>query len=130
MAQHSLRFTDLRDFKGGTARYGIFTSKYSFEETIARLVTLSGQTPFENIDDKVWFEFVGQFNGVTFTVYDYCGDEFIHVGGEVMIKAGDRSLDYLAFIPELERLLDTVEPTPFRAKGLDGNVYEWRKAVA
>lgn len=66
----------------GTSLQGYLDSPYGFEETVARLKALSGQDPTEGGDGyKVSVEFVGQFNGQPFTLYDYKGDNEIHIGG-------------------------------------------------
>jgi hypothetical protein len=114
-------FDQNETFGGGTSLAGYFTSPFSFEETIARLVTLSGVQPFENIDDKVWFEFIGRFDGKLFTLYDYKSSEQFHIGA----ADGGRGFDIGAFSVALDSALRSVQPTPFRAHGLHGAIYEW-----
>lgn len=81
---------------------------WSFEETVARLTALSGQDPAEKAGDKTSVEFIGQFNGETFTLYDYKGDNCIHIGG-------GRGTD-VGRIRELVRAaLEAVPPAPYRA---------------
>jgi hypothetical protein len=92
----------------GTSLRGYLRTPWSFEETVARLVTLSGQDPTARTDGyKVSVEFTGLFGGDVFTLYDYKGGGCLHVGG--------RSLDVKALETELVSLLRTVEPTPYSA---------------
>jgi len=66
----------------GTSLRGYFEPPYTFEETVARLVALSGQSPADRSDGyKTSVEFVGHFKGQVFTLYDYKGDRSLHVGG-------------------------------------------------
>lgn len=94
----------------GTSGQGELASPYGFEETVARLIALSGQDPTRLSDHyKVSVEFVGALNGEVFTLYDYKCSEELHIGG----RSG---LDVAGLNSELVRLLATVDPVPFTAK--------------
>lgn len=83
---------------------------WSFEETVARLKTLSGQEPGDRADrDKTSVEFNGTFGGKVFTLYDYKGDRTIHIGGN-----GD--LDVASLRDALRRALDGVRPSAYEAE--------------
>lgn len=84
-------------------------SPFSFEETVARLITLSGQDPTATTDQhKVSVEFTGLFNGHKFTLYDYKEDREIHIGG-------NERLDVKGLIQELLVSLNSVEPSTYWA---------------
>ena len=88
---------------------GYLDSPFSFEETVARLITLSGQDPTADTDQyKVSVEFVGLFNGHKFSLYDYKEDREIHIGG-------NDELDVEGLTKALLSGLATVEPTPYQA---------------
>lgn len=128
----NLKFQNLADFNGGTALAGHFESPFGYENTIARLVTLSGQSDaIQPIDDGVDFEFIGQFKGVTFTVYNY-GDERFHIGGDVLNAGRDRRLgqrlDFLGLLTALETALAAVEPSAFEYVTSDGRRVAWEAA--
>jgi hypothetical protein len=84
-------------------------SPYSFEETVARLVTLSEQ-PIESPDgEKVSVEFTGTFKGQVFTLYDYKEDREMHIGGHSHLAV--EGLDLV-----LQQELASTHPTPYTAK--------------
>jgi len=95
----------------GTSLVGYFCDDPKvFEETVAKLITLSGQDPTERSDGyKTSVEFVGTYKGEAFTLYDYKGDHRLHIGGR-----GD--LNLRAFILTLQDELKNVVPTPYTAK--------------
>lgn len=81
----------------------------TFAETVAKLATISGQTPADLADgDKTSVEFVGTFKGEPFTLYDYKGGAMIHIGGS-------GRLDVDGLIAELLTALAAAEPTPYTA---------------
>ena len=95
----------------GTSLHGMFEPlPFSFEETVARLITLSGQAPETMNTDayKVSVEFTGTFNGHTFTLYDYKGDRALHIGGR-------DGLPVKALILWLTEALQGVQPTDYTA---------------
>lgn len=89
---------------------GYFTPEgLSFEETVARLITLSQQDPTEAGDSyKVSVEFMGVFAGEPFTLYDYKGGMNLHIGGH-------DTLDVAGLEAALEAAIRDVEPTPYQA---------------
>lgn len=99
------------DFADGTSLRGYFTLPgCTFQETVARLITLSGQNPSELSDrDKVSVEFGGTFDGRPFTLYDYKEGRALHIGG----KDG---LDVNGLIAHLRTALVDVAPTPYEAR--------------
>tara|TARA_R110002020_G_scaffold397276_1_gene607391 strand:- start:1345 stop:1797 length:453 start_codon:yes stop_codon:yes gene_type:complete len=95
----------------------------SFEELVARLITLSEQDPTTQTDYyKTSVEFVGTYKGEAFTIYDYKGDMQLHIGGT------DR-LDTPSLIQHLRDTLYTCSPTPYTAQihydSHAGEVHEW-----
>lgn len=92
----------------GTSLRGYYESPWSFEETVARLITASGQ-PARSFDQyKTSVEFRGTFHGHVFTLYDYKEGRTIHIGG-----ADD--LDRVGFVKALTAALMLVTPTPYTA---------------
>ena len=89
----------------GTHLHGYWNPPYSFEETVARLITVSGQKPVVN-GYKTSFDFHGTYEGRVFTLYDYKGDYRIHIGARSAID-----------LEELTQVLDEeiadAEPTPY-----------------
>lgn len=76
----SIRWT--KQIPSGTSLLGYYTqSLWSFEETVARLITASGQEIESPDEYKCSFQFSGFFNGKVFTLYDYKEDRTIHIGG-------------------------------------------------
>ena len=95
----------------------------SFEELVARLITLSEQDPTTQTDDyKTSVEFVGEYNGETFTIYDYKGDMRLHIGGT-------GRLDTASLIQHLRDTLYACSPTPYTAQmhygSHAGEVHKW-----
>lgn len=83
----------------------------TFAEWVARLVTLSnGKGRFGDFG-KSSFEFQGTFNGEVFTLYDYKGDQSLHIGGNPAI------LDVVHFRRTLWKALAEVTTlTPFQTQ--------------
>ena len=93
----------------GTHLVGYYIAQWSFEETVARLITLSGQAAKSGDQYKVSVKFVGRFNGDVFTLYDYKCDRTLHIGGT--------RVDHVAALRQaLTRRLRRVAPTPYRAR--------------
>lgn len=109
---------------GGTSLRGYFESDYSFEETVARLITLSRQNAAEAGDGyKVSVAFSGTFDGWVFTLYDWKGGRQLHIGGTAR-------LDVDRLSAELRRLLRTVQPTDYEATSNYDDVpttHGWRR---
>ena len=91
----------------GTSLQGYLEGPWSFEETIARLLG-AGFTMQEGDGDKVSVEFVGTFDGHTFTLYDYKEDREVHIGGT-------RQLNVPGLHRELLALLTAATPCPYVA---------------
>lgn len=104
----------------GTSLQGYYTPKagWSFEETVARLTTLSGQNPSEAFDGdgKVTVEFVGTFDGAVFTLYDYYADRRIHIGGHGD-GWGTPAVNVAALAAALDDALAPVPRAPYTADG-------------
>lgn len=97
----------------------------SFEEVVARLYNLSDQEIFDKTDKyKVSFDIHGSYKGNVFTLYDYKGDNMIHIGG----KDG---LDVKGLKKELIKLIKKSVPKPYIAKlyydGYEGKTYQYPK---
>lgn len=104
---------------------------WSFRETVGRIITISQQgTPpsapgkpwkIFGDDDKTSFEFVGTFEGHPFDLYDYQGDNQIHIGGTDKLN-----LDGLR--AALLDALTKATPTPFEATHvtMTRNTYGWK----
>jgi len=94
----------------GTSLRGYFRpDDFRFEEIVARLITLSGQDPTQASDGyKTSVEFSGTYGGRVFTLYDYKGDDTVHIGGQ-------DGLDVGALVIALAQALRTVEPTSYSA---------------
>jgi len=98
---------------GGTFYRGMFNEtdgdRGRFAETVARLLSLSGQSAVGAGDaDKQSVEFIGTFKGETFTLYDYKSDFDLHIGGR-------EGLDVRGLIEALRSALATATPVPFKA---------------
>lgn len=94
----------------GTSLLAYLQSPWSFEETIARLITVSGQTPTAMSDGyKTSVEFVGKFKGEIFTLYDYKGDRTIHIGSGGGVNAAQLQA-------ALVKAMSAVRPSPYRAE--------------
>jgi hypothetical protein len=93
----------------GTSLRGYYRSPWSFEETVARLVTASGQPVNSDDGYKTSVNFKGTFGGRVFTLYDYKEDREIHIGGM-------DGLDVFELGVELNHVLSQVEPTAYTAK--------------
>jgi hypothetical protein len=89
---------------------GMLPMPWGFEETVARLITLSGQDPTKETDGyKVSVQFVGRFKGNSFSLYDYKEDRAIHIGGTDALAVGKLA-------DELIKALEDVQPTGYIAK--------------
>ncbi|ARF11908.1 hypothetical protein Klosneuvirus_3_43 [Klosneuvirus KNV1] len=83
---------------------------FYFEDVVARLYNLSNQNIFEQGDQyKLSFVVSGLFDGKPFTLYDWKGDECVHIGGK-------DDLDVLELKKELLKLIKKTNPKPFTAK--------------
>jgi hypothetical protein len=82
---------------------------WSFEETVARLITASGQNPPANDGYKVSVEFIGTFNGKVFTLYDYKEDRELHIGAH-------NQDDIRGLTAAVRDALSAVEPSPYEAR--------------
>ena len=79
MANTNFNFGDTNAW-AGTSRIGYLEPlPWTFDETVGRIITLTGQKPERG--DKVEFDFVGTYKGHAFTLYDYKCDGQIHIGG-------------------------------------------------
>lgn len=96
--------------RGMTWLRGYFrVPELSFEETVARLAGLSGQTPAALADgDKTSVEFEGTFDGQPFTLYDYKGGSGLHVGGS-------DDLDLHGLLGALTTAVRAAQPVPYMA---------------
>lgn len=94
---------------GGTFLRAVYPSPWIFEETVARLITLSGQPAKSGDQYKTSVEFVGTFNGEIFDLHDYKEGRELHIGGHESLKVG-------GLIAALDLALGKVEPTPYTAK--------------
>jgi hypothetical protein len=86
-----------------------YESPWSFEETVARLITASGQPARSDDDYKTSVSFEGTYYGRRFTLYDYKESRNIHIGG-------NNELNVTGLVAALNRELAAVEPTPYEAK--------------
>lgn len=84
---------------------------WTFEETVARLITLTGQPATEQTDQyKVSVEFIGTFEGKVFTLYDYKEGRELHIG------AAEKDVRWMSRLKEaIFAALKEVEPTPYQA---------------
>lgn len=109
----------------GTSLRGYLRTPWSFPETVARLITLSGQQQDGTCGDayKTSVEFVGTADGRVFTLYDYKGDGQIHIGGAAGLDA-DRLTESL-----VAHLADAA-PADYEAAlnydDLNGRRHGWR----
>lgn len=92
---------------GGTSLRGYLETPWSFEETIARLLG-AGFEMQDGDGDKLSVEFIGTFNGATFTLYDYKEDREIHIGGCNALKVK-------ALAAALLPVLKAATPQPYTA---------------
>ena len=109
--------------RGGTSFREYLTSPFSFEETIGRLITVSGQDPtFQTDECKVSVEFIGRFEDHIFTLYDYKGDHELHIGGTDALNVAKLHTALIA-------ALRGVTPSPYTAivryDELDGQSHGW-----
>jgi hypothetical protein len=93
----------------GTSFRDYYNSPWGFEETIALLVTASGQPAASPDQEKLSVEFRGTFNGSPFTLYDYKEDREIHIGGF-------DALNTCGLVAALTVALNAVAPTPYQAR--------------
>jgi hypothetical protein len=81
----------------------------NFQLTVAKLLTLSGQTvPEHGMLDKSTFDLMGTWRGQPFSLYDYKYDGEIHIGGS-------KELDVPGLSEALFAGLNGVEGTPYKA---------------
>lgn len=111
------------DANGTSLRGYLDNVPLPFTSIVARLKTLSGQEPAEGGDAyKVSVEFKGTFNGHVFTLYDYKGDDTIHIGGH-------GGLDVDGLKSELAERLRVTQPSPYEARrhydGSRGTRHGW-----
>lgn len=92
----------------GTSLRGYLVSPYPFEETVARLYALTEQRPASVDMEKVSVEFVGQWQGAVFTLYDYKEDRELHIGGHSGLDVAGAQSAVLA-------ALAAVTPRPYQA---------------
>ena len=91
----------------GTHLQGYWNPPYTFVETVARLITVSGQKPV--VDGyKCTVDFHGTYEGQVFTLYDYKGDYRIHIGAR-------SAIDLEELTKVLEEEIADAEPTPYEA---------------
>lgn len=90
---------------GGTSLQGYLVTPWSFEETVARLITLCGP-PRPGDEYKISVEFTGTFNGQVFSLYDYKGDRELHIGGHKKLPG---------LVETICAALQDVKPTPYTA---------------
>ncbi|QKF94105.1 hypothetical protein QKU48_gp0647 [Fadolivirus algeromassiliense] len=82
----------------------------SFEELVARLNNLSDQNIFSQGDGyKLSFELLGTYKNKPFTLYDYKGDNCVHIGGNDCLDVGGLK-------NELIKLINTTNPKDYTAK--------------
>lgn len=93
-----------------TGLRGYLPTPWSFEETVARLITLSGQPARSSDIYKSSVNFTGTFDGHYFTLYDYKEDRRLHIG------VSNNELPIFDMIDVLVKELAKVEPTPYVAE--------------
>lgn len=80
-----------------------------FEDVVARLYNISNQNIFEQGDEyKLSFEIIGSYDNKPFTLYDYKGDNCVHIGG-------NDDLDFVGLKKDLVKELKTTNPKHFTA---------------
>jgi hypothetical protein len=107
--QHRVEWDGFRQPLGGCWLRDYFKSPWGFEETVARLVALSGQPATSSDQYKTSVEFRGAFDGEYFALYDYKSDREIHIGGT-------NALDVAGLQAALATALATVRPMPYQAQ--------------
>jgi|SRR5882672_4665549 len=112
------------DRRGGSFR-DYFKGPWSFEETVARLITASGQVAASCDEHKTSVEFLGRFEGQPFALYDYKEDREIHIGGQ-------DGLNVAGLVKELLSELEAVQPTEYSAQEYydEKKGHAWSKATA
>ncbi len=97
--------------KNGDGFVDFYNPRWSFEETIARFLSL---VPFKifGLGDstKSLFEISGSFKDVPFSMFDYKGDECFHIAGN------KEKLDIKGLIKELEKVLFASKPQEFKVE--------------
>lgn len=87
----------------GTSLCGYFNSGRPFTLTVAYLKAASGQDPTAAGDGyKVSVEFTGTFKGEPFSLYDYKGDDQIHIGGRPTLDVPGLELALTAAIEQVQ----------------------------
>lgn len=102
----------------GTFYIECFHSKFSFEETVAKIYNLSNRNIFDK-NDKSTFNVTGIYNNNIFTLYDYKGGRQINIGGT-------DELDVVGLTKKLSKLLKATKPKNFKTVNLyDGELYSY-----
>lgn len=83
---------------------GEFTSPYGFDETVARLIAVSGQPDTEDGGNNIYVEFMGHFNDKFFRVYAWLDNPVFKIEGAL-------GLDVRALTYRLSVAVATVWPT-------------------
>jgi hypothetical protein len=113
MSQEIIFDTTISDSDTFLIGYLRYFEKWSFEEFVARLYSLSNQNIFNNGDNyKISFCAYIKYGDTIFTLYDYKTDYYVHIGSD--------SYKSLKLLPDFEKklykLLENVEPKDFNAE--------------
>jgi hypothetical protein len=87
----------------------------NFNEIVAKFNRIGKDNNINIFDNKfcdeykISFLLSGKYKGEVFTIYDYKGDECIHIGGK-------NTLDIKSLIKELNELIKMTEPLEYKAK--------------
>ena len=93
----------------GTSLQGYLQMPWGFEETVARVLALTGQSAQEQGDGyKLSVEFRGVLDGQVFTLYDYKGDRELHIGGRTGLQVSRLNETVVG-------VLKAVTPQPYQA---------------
>ena len=95
----------------GTHLLAYLHTEFPFEETVARLYNLSDQDIFAYQEEKCIFELMGKYDGEPFSLYDYKGDQRIHIGGR-------DTLDVTELSKHLVKLVNKTKPKFFTARSV------------
>lgn len=118
-------FKRVKNIVGTAFRDCLDDLPWPFEETVARILTASGQPIFDQVDCcKESFQATGTFKGRVFTLYDYKGDRRIHIGGRAGLKAQELK-------EILRQALASSDPAPYEARIRygQGGTYRWPTTV-